>query len=412
MGNVTFLGVEGSGKSVLTMALIQTFREHGAQGWSLVPESNAAFRFLERMPQTLTAETLPAQTTALRYLSLSVRKDGVVQRTLDILDYPGEIYRLAFLEAKDASDPEAFEAQVSAYREEIRAMLGHLVASEQIFVLFNMADGVDLAHNQRNSDAVWVTRACLKTLFELEQRPQVTLLLTQIDRYVPSGTEVFDPKVFLAKNLPLIANSFPGLDVLGVSVLGDATARLGLDNMILRCLAETPFCKGAMEAAESATRNAPVRLLNVFAVGDKPAAEALQKEIAAYTLAQERCQACWFVSDSQLIEAGMRFPRSVASDFRVLAAFARSYANGMLNMPKRAEYAQKAKVRLILSAELQSPEGQVWKKEAIRRLDAFSKSVSMERWGTPRSIIFFIIVWILVIAFCSVVSVLIASSTR
>ena len=47
MGNITFFGVEGSGKTVLTMALVNLFKAHEAEGWFLRPETRSACRFVE-----------------------------------------------------------------------------------------------------------------------------------------------------------------------------------------------------------------------------------------------------------------------------------------------------------------------------------------------------------------------------
>ena len=173
MGNITFLGVEGSGKTVLTMALVNLFKAHAQEGWFLRPETRSAFRFVEQVPPVLEPGSLPHQTTALRHLAMSVVKDGEVQRVFDILDYPGEIYRLAFLDAKDDPDPATFQARVEANREDIHSLLSHLQGSDRVYVLFNLADAQDLAHNAQNLDAVWVTNACIDFLLRQPAHPEV-----------------------------------------------------------------------------------------------------------------------------------------------------------------------------------------------------------------------------------------------
>ena len=240
MGNITFLGVEGSGKTVLTMALVNAFKAHEHEGWFLRPETRGAFRFLEQVPSELKEGTLPHQTTALRQLAWSVVKDGEHQQTLDILDYPGEVYRLAFLNAEDENDPEEFRARVQAHQEEIKGLLGHLIQSEHIFVLFNLSDAKDLGSNAKNLDAVWVTNACLDYLHRLPHKPRITLLLTQIDRYVDLDQYEFDPKVYVSHHLPLIARNFPNLDVCAVAALGAADATYGIDSILLRSLFNAP----------------------------------------------------------------------------------------------------------------------------------------------------------------------------
>lgn len=255
MGNITFLGVEGSGKTVLTMALVNAFKAHEHEGWFLRPETRGAFRFLEQDPSELKEGMLPHQTTALRQLAWSVVKDGEHQQTLDILDYPGEVYRLAFLNAEDENDPDEFRARVQAHQEEIKGFLGHLILSEHIFVLFNLSDAKDLGSNDKNLDAVWVTNACLDYLHRLPHKPRITLLLTQIDRYVDLEQCEFDPKVYVSHHLPLIAHNFPNLDVYAVAALGAADSTFGINSILVRCLFSTPVVQDAINHVKECRRN-------------------------------------------------------------------------------------------------------------------------------------------------------------
>ncbi|MEG1480392.1 MAG: hypothetical protein RSD41_05250, partial [Kiritimatiellia bacterium] len=179
------------------------------------------------------------QTESLRHLEWSVLYQEEVQRTLDVLDYPGEVYRLAFLEAKDDPDPESFAKRVTAHKDEINALLEHLVNSDSIFVLFNLSDAQDLATNAANLDAVWSTNVCLNYLHRLPQKPKVTLLLTQIDRYCSREMGIFNAKEYVAQALPLIHANFPSLDVLAIAAVGPTDATFGIKNIIRRCLAET-----------------------------------------------------------------------------------------------------------------------------------------------------------------------------
>lgn len=254
MKNVTFLGVEGSGKTVLTTALVNVFKEHEGDGWYLRPDSRESFRFLEQAPASLNQASMPHQTTTLKRLAWSVQLNNETVRTFDVLDYPGEIYRLAFLEAKDDADPNSFSQRVAANKEEIDALLGHLMISGQVFVLFNLADAVDPGHNAANLDAVWVTNACLDFLHRLPDRPTITLLLTQIDRYADILGGELDPDAYVKQYLPLIHRNFPDLDVLAVSAVGPAGATFGIDGVILRCLYECQAIQRTMKSLKETSR--------------------------------------------------------------------------------------------------------------------------------------------------------------
>lgn len=236
MGNVTFLGVEGSGKTVLTMALVNYFQVHEAEGWFLRPETRTAFRFLAQMPPVLDFDNLPHQTTKLKRLTWTMLYGERTIRSLSMLDYPGEVYRLAFLDAEDEEDPDHFQARVEANREDIEGLLEHLVRSDQVFVLFNSEDCAALAENKQNQDAVWVTNACLAYLNKLPVRPKITFLFTQIDRYVDLAQADFNAQTYLREKLPLIARNFPTLEVSAVSARAPEDPNFGLGALLKRFL--------------------------------------------------------------------------------------------------------------------------------------------------------------------------------
>ena len=183
MGKVTFLGVEGSGKTVLAGALVHAFKKLKDKGWYLRPDSRESYRFLMEQVPKLERGELPSQTSSLKKLEWTITLNGEDVRKLDVLDYPGEIYRLAFLDAEDDSNPEEFKEKVAAHKEEVDEFLGHLVDSDTFFVLFNLDDALDQEQNPKNLDAVWVTNACLRYLRRLSGHPRVHFLLTQADRF-------------------------------------------------------------------------------------------------------------------------------------------------------------------------------------------------------------------------------------
>lgn len=370
MGNVAFLGVEGAGKTVLTMALLRCFKAHEGEGWFLRPENNGAFRFLNQLPDELGAGNLPHQTVALRHLALNVLKEREPQRTFDILDYPGEVFRLAFLDAKDDPDPESFRERVEAHRDDIDALLGHLVDSDQVFVLFNLDDGRDLAANVRNSDAVWITNACLDYLHRLPNRPAVTLLLTQIDRYVDLATHDFNPGAYVAHHLPLIAHNFPDLDILAVSALGPATATHGLDGILLRCLYDTPFVQRTLTALRSATATINQAFVDLPRRRDQALCDALIAAIDRYNAAYANLDTTWFIPHESLFSGGRLLSPEAVSDLVSLFPLLQEVAaaNRIANKHKRRHTLRNLQ-DLLRKASLRSDHGNTWKQQAIEAID-------------------------------------------
>ena len=318
MKNVAFLGVEGSGKTVLTLALVNAFKAHENEGWYLRPDSREAFRFLEQAPKAVSGDALPHQTTALKKLSWSVQLNGQTLRQLDVLDYPGEIYRLAFLDAKDDSEPATFEERVAANKEDVEALLGHLFESDHVFVLFNLADAEAVAKNATNLDAVWVTNACLAYLQKLPNKPSVTLLLTQIDRYADSRQTFSRPEDFVRERLPLIHRNFPDLDVLPISAIGSADSAFGVDNMLLRCLRECDVVESQLSGLRTASRDVASCLdkMRFTAPRCLPIDTLLRAVEKCRTLSAELP---WFVALGQLRSEGMLVDAGEQDDIRALA---------------------------------------------------------------------------------------------
>ena len=234
MSKTVFLGVEGSGKTSLTVALAQAFENHKKEGWYLKPLSRDSFRFLKTLPDMLDGN-FPSQTADLRELRWQAEYEGNDLGEIAILDYPGEIYRLAFLDANDERDPEAFRQKVAANRPEINALLHAIKEANDVFVLFNLSDGMDLRGNPRNLDAVWVTNECLKLLKRLESKPRIRLIFTQADRYRDAG---LDLATFSPKSIDLIGHDHSDVPWSLVSVIDPSESEYGIDGIVQLLITE------------------------------------------------------------------------------------------------------------------------------------------------------------------------------
>jgi hypothetical protein len=250
MGKVVFLGVEGAGKSTLTAALAAYFKKHEERGWSLRPENKAAFAFLERMPKRFESGEFPAQTATFRQFRWSICYKDEPQRELEVLDYPGEIYRLAFLDPTDDPDPEGLRARQKAHESEIRELLGFLKSADQVFVLFNIDDAKNLETDNASIDAVWITMQSIKILSSLENSPELTLLVTQADRLVQAGEDVNDTESLVVKYLPLISQRFKNLKKLLLSARDYENARVGVLPLVVSILRRTALYRGSISRVE------------------------------------------------------------------------------------------------------------------------------------------------------------------
>ena len=231
MGKVVFLGVEGSGKTTLAMALTKAFARHADEGWYLRPEGRGAYNFATIAPGDFATDGFPAQTSAAREMTWKISRDDVDKGDIQILDYPGEIYRLAFLTAEDEADPDAFRARAAANAEELTVLNRAIEEAESLYVLFNLQDALDLRGDDANRSAVWVTNECLKRLRALPAKPRVTLVFTQVDRY---QTEDDFLHSFTPAELDLIGHDHPDVDWMMVSVLVPPDSEFGIDAFVRR----------------------------------------------------------------------------------------------------------------------------------------------------------------------------------
>jgi len=231
MGKVVFLGVEGSGKTTLAMALTKAFARHADEGWYLRPEGRGAYNFATIAPGDFATDGFPAQTSAAREMTWKISRDDVDKGGIQILDYPGEIYRLAFLTAEDEADPDAFRARAEANAEELNLLNRAIEEAESLYVLFNLQDALDLRGDDANRSAVWVTNECLKRLKALPAKPRVTLVFTQVDRYQTDDDFLHS---FTPAELDLIGHDHPDVDWMMVSVLVPSDSEFGIDAFVRR----------------------------------------------------------------------------------------------------------------------------------------------------------------------------------
>lgn len=218
MGKVTFLGVEGSGKTVLTMALVNAFRKCGNDGVFLRPDSRAACRLLMEQDGRVKRLGGAGQPSNLNLLAWSVIQNGESVCQINVLDYSDEIYRLTFLNAERQPDTYSFREQTRVHEKEISEIRKCLRETDRVFLLFNPAERYDPGTDTRNTaDAEQITEACLCSLYRLPYYPKITLVLTQIDRFYVRHKDNVDPGSFSADYLPLVHSHFPNLDTIVAS---------------------------------------------------------------------------------------------------------------------------------------------------------------------------------------------------
>jgi formylglycine-generating enzyme required for sulfatase activity len=247
MGKVAIVGVEGSGKTVLMAGLCECFKQNsGSDDPYLMPENQAAFKFMETVPYMLRVKhQWPAATGIdnLRAMRWTYRCGNEVLETIELLDYPGELYRLAFGDAEEVRKEE-----LESKRDEVKKFLDHLIDADTLLVLLNLSDILNLGENHRNLETVWITRGILSYAKRLSNIKHTVLVFTQADRYAQELKASGGPEGLYAKKLPMLKTLFPKQEVMAVAAVngtdekGNPNERYSSDGCqaIMRCiLAET-----------------------------------------------------------------------------------------------------------------------------------------------------------------------------
>ena len=273
MAKTLFLGVEGSGKTTLAMALTKAFARHGGAGWYLRPQDRGAYNFATVAPEDFARDGFPRQTANVREMTWRIERRGEDLGELEILDYPGEVYRLAFLEADDEPDPVAFRERAEASGKEIATLRAALAEAGRVFVLFNLQDALDLRRNDANRSAVWVTNESLKAVKALPSKPHVTLVFTQVDRYQTDDDFLHS---FTPRDLDLVGHDHPDVDWTMVSVMVPPESEFGIDAFVRRCTGLDAFGvpDGRPVDSSVAGRGASLRRLGVALGGGQVARKA------------------------------------------------------------------------------------------------------------------------------------------
>ena len=256
-GKTLFLGVEGSGKTTLAMALVRAFAKHAGEGWYLRPVDRGAFNFATIAPEDFAAGNFPRQTASAREMTWRIERENESLGNLEILDYPGEVYRLAFLNPDDEPNPEAVRTRIQSAEKELAVLRAAIADAERLFVLFNLQDALDLEKNDANRAALWVTNECLKSLKALPHKPQVTLVFTQVDRYRDMDGGQFLQRL-TPRELPLVGHDHADVDWAMVSVMVPPDDAFGIDAFVRRCTGLGTF--GVADGRPRKVLDAPVVL--------------------------------------------------------------------------------------------------------------------------------------------------------
>lgn len=252
MGKVAIVGVEGSGKTVLMAGLCECYKQvPGSDDPYLIPENQAAFKFMEMVPYALRVKRQWPVATGidnLRAMRWSLRCGNEVIETIELLDYPGELYRLAFGDTEEVS-----KASVDATQSEIKKFLDHLIDADTLLVLLNLSDIVNLGENPKNLETVWITRGIFDYAKKLPNIKRALLVFTQADRHAAAIKDAGGVQALYEAKLPMLKCIHPDLKVIAISAVNgmDADGRPQSDYSSEGCLEVMQGILASGDLAES-----------------------------------------------------------------------------------------------------------------------------------------------------------------
>ena len=218
MKKVAIVGVEGSGKTVMLVGLGDLYSRPDDKGYFLAPKDFNTSSYVAELMGRLRAGAWPAATAddVFQGLEWTLRRraDVVGVRPTDIcelccLDFPGEVYRKAFVETTARRSEEM--------QRKVESLWNYIERADSLIILVNLGDVITHGLTDRRvHESIWVTSAILEQA--LKERPgrilpKTAIVLSQADNYEATIKACGGPKGALEKYLPQVYNSYDWLDI-------------------------------------------------------------------------------------------------------------------------------------------------------------------------------------------------------
>ena len=218
MKKVAIVGVEGSGKTVMLAGLGELYSRPDDRGYFLAPKDFNTSAYVAELMGRLRAGAWPAATAddVFQGLEWTLRRRADVAgvRPTDIcelscLDFPGEVYRKAFVETTARRSEEM--------QRKVESLWNYIERADSLIILVNLGDVITHGLTDRRvHESIWVTNAILEQA--LKERPgrilpKTAIVLSQADNYEATIKACGGPKGALEKYLPNVFYSYGWLDV-------------------------------------------------------------------------------------------------------------------------------------------------------------------------------------------------------
>ena len=217
MRKIAIVGVEGSGKTVMLAGLADLYSRPDDKGYFLAANDFNTSAYVAELMGRLRSGIWPSATAddAFQGLEWTLRRrsDNGGRPTdiceLSCLDFPGEVYRKAFVDAKGERSAEM--------QRQIESLWSYIERADCLIVLVNLGDVITHGlSNRRVHESIWVPSGILKEA--VKERPgrvvpKAAIVLSQADNYEATINECGGARKALEKFLPDVYYSYDWLDV-------------------------------------------------------------------------------------------------------------------------------------------------------------------------------------------------------
>ncbi len=223
MSNISIVGVEGSGKTVLMSAICDKYSTADSSGVFMAPGNQDASKFRTINSNVLRTGRWPVATIVNKSLDWELyqeqRNDNPkIIGTLSFLDFAGELYRLIYGQhTKEKQEP---------YEDEIKQVTHHIKESDLLLVVINLTDLINgSAANERTIETKWITYSVIKNaaLYKYtgsnKSKKEIAIVFTQADLYRDVIAECGGEVGILRKFLPDVYNMYRVCPIFSVAAV-------------------------------------------------------------------------------------------------------------------------------------------------------------------------------------------------
>ncbi len=239
---IAFIGMEGSGKTVLISVLAKKMSEIISQGYYLDPQNNRTFQYVENVWMTLQNGEWPPSTPPGERFKLDWKlKQGENECDVRMIDAAGQDFRLLFTGEEVDIDENEMPAQLVS-------LANYCREADILLFTINIKDFVGESDSTRMTENQGAIKQALDFLKKGNKR--IALLFTQYDQYSSMIEKSGGLQEFCKQKLRYIYNAYINegkTEIIGVAAVNETEMREMEDGTLQRVPVQNFSSEGLIE---------------------------------------------------------------------------------------------------------------------------------------------------------------------